>query len=86
MSIGIEGLMELINHSPKELKIVCNDGEISIDTNTFNFTYVGKFGQMVSNHIIRKGVCNDIPLKLLILNTHIDIYRTKIGELNIYQN
>jgi len=68
------------------LNIKCNDGEVQINANDFNFTYIGKFGQLCSNLIIKKGFCNDLVNKFFVVGCFIDLYSKNNGGFTIEVN
>lgn len=75
-------ILQHINNSKNELRITTNNGEVHINTNTFDFTYMGLFGNTILNHCITKQVMNDNAKKLIIVAAHVDEYSKRIGGVN----
>jgi hypothetical protein len=83
---GAEYLLNQISICKKELKISCNDGAICINALTMDFTYISKFGALISNSIIKNNAVQDICKKLIIVHIYMDLYATRNGGFNIITN
>jgi len=75
--------LNLLNHfnNAKGISIVCKDGEIAINSQ-FEFTYSGKFGQMVANQI-NKSCAQSLADKLQIVAAYKLAYSIACGGFNI---
>jgi len=78
-------LNELAN-TTNPLRVSCNDGYVEINPLTLNFTYEGRFGRLVNNHILQHKASKDIRKKLVILLSHMDIYSKNVGGISITSN
>lgn len=81
---ALELLENLENCVRPTLEINTKDGSVSIDRNTFNFTYEGKFGQSVSRMMISHNAMNDLTKKFLILAANMEAYSMKVAGIVIY--
>lgn len=56
------------------VEICTNSGEIVIDSNTHEFTYVGTFGKIISSMILKHNCMNDLAKKLIIVAENCEAY------------
>ena len=81
--LGAEYLLNQMAFCKNELKVSCNDGAVYINVLTMDFSYVGKFGSMVSRSILKNRISNDTTKKLIVLHTYMYLYSKNNGGFTI---
>ena len=78
-------LLSIIEKAKKPVRIDSLQGTIWIDNNTFNFTFMGKWGNAVLMHMIKKDVLHNSKMaeRLIILAAHMEEYSKKYGGITI---
>ncbi len=78
-------LEQLTDNKVQELQIITRNGEVHINSKTFDFTYIGTFGHICSSMILKNHCINDLSKKLIILSANCQAYSERIGGINIVQ-
>lgn len=72
-------LLKAIQATPDSLQISCNDGKVIMNVNTFDFTYIGLWGQLVLKSVLKNQASNKPADKIIILLAHIAEYSKRSG-------
>ena len=83
ISTHAAGLINELYKCNCELQIVNKDGQIHINPKTFDFTYIGKWGNIVLSSIIKMNCINDINKKMMVISAHCLSYSQSIAGINI---
>ena len=78
-------LDQLMDDKTQELQIITHNGEVHINSETFNFTYIGAFGNNCSRMVLKHQCSNDLSKKLAILAANCQAYSENIGGINVVQ-
>jgi hypothetical protein len=76
-------ILNNLSECPKELQYLCNDGFVSIDPVNLNFTYGGKFGEIVLNNAIKNRINGDDKKRLINLANCILFYSMNYSPFNV---
>jgi hypothetical protein len=76
--------LELVNlMGTKELQVLNKDGKVCIDALTFNFTYIGEFGNYILRMILKNKVADDTGAKFAILAAGMIAYSSTVAGCNV---
>ena len=75
-------ILDKISICKEKLMIICNDGGVHINSETLEFTYLGKFGGMCSS-VINRNAIQSISEKIMIVAYFKHRYSCNCGGFNV---
>lgn len=79
MDAVLNNIMQSIDKAKSHVSISSKIGSVDIDVNTLDFTYIGKFGNIVLNSCIKNNIMNDAPKKIILLANYVNTFSQSIG-------
>jgi hypothetical protein len=76
-------IVDILGVNKSLVEFVCNDGRVCVNPLTFDFTYVGLFGDTVLKSILRAKVMDDTASKIALLAACKLIYSMNCGGFNV---
>ena len=76
--------IELINLMGSDsLEVLNKDGRVCIDAQTFNFTYIGEFGNYIHGMVLKNRISDNTAAKFACLAAGMIAYSSTVAGCNV---